>query len=101
MGVRALHWDPPAEAIAEAATHATEPSHCSYGPVRGPNISHSACLGAGAVHWGPPAEAIVDAAAHATHPSYSSYGPDEGMPELRAALQEKIEQDNGLTGVRT
>lgn len=54
---------------------------------------------AGAVHWGPPAEAIAEAAAHATDPSYSAYGPDEGLPELRAALQEKIERDNGLTGV--
>ena len=35
MGVGALHWDPPAEAIAEAATHATEPSHCSYVPDEG------------------------------------------------------------------
>ena len=54
---------------------------------------------AGAVHWGPPAEAIADAAANATDPSYSAYGPDEGLPELRSALQEKIEQDNGLSGV--
>ena len=56
-------------------------------------------LSAGAVHWGPPAEAIAEAAAHATDPSYSSYGPDEGLPELRAALQQKIERDNALTGV--
>ena len=54
---------------------------------------------AGAVHWGPPAEAIADAAANATDPSYSAYGPDEGLPELRSALQEKIERDNGLSGV--
>ena len=56
-------------------------------------------LSAGAVHWGPPAEAIAEAAAHATDPSYSSYGPDEGLPELRAALQQKIERDNALAGV--
>lgn len=54
---------------------------------------------AGAVHWGPPTEAIAEAASHATEPSYSAYGPDEGLPELRSALQEKIERDNGLTGV--
>ena len=57
------------------------------------------CVVAGAVHWGPPAEAIADAAANATDPSYSAYGPDEGLPELRSALQEKIERDNGLSGV--
>ncbi|CAL5224308.1 g6975 [Coccomyxa viridis] len=55
-------------------------------------------LAQGAVHWGPPAEAIAEAASHATEPSYSAYGPDEGLPELRSALQEKIERDNGLTG---
>lgn len=55
---------------------------------------------AGAVHWGPPAEAIAEAASHATEPSYSAYGPDEGLPQLRSALQEKIERDNGLAGVR-
>ena len=54
---------------------------------------------AGAVHWGPPAEAIAEAASHATEPSFSAYGPDEGLPELRSALQEKIERDNGLSGV--
>ncbi len=56
-------------------------------------------LRAGAVHWGPPVEAITEAAAHATESAYSSYGPDEGMPELRAALQKKIEDENGLRGV--
>lgn len=53
----------------------------------------------GAVHWGPPVEAIREAASHATEPSYSAYGPDEGLPELRSALQEKVERDNGLSGV--
>jgi aspartate/methionine/tyrosine aminotransferase len=70
-------------------------------PWRGPTHTKSACPSAGAVHWGPPTEAIADAAAHATDPSYSSYGPDEGIPELRAAVQEKIERNNGLAGVRT
>lgn len=53
----------------------------------------------GAVFWGPPQEAITEAAAHATEPMYSHYGPDEGLPELRAALQKKIEDENGLQGV--
>jgi aspartate/methionine/tyrosine aminotransferase len=30
---------------------------------------------------------------------YSHYGPDEGLPELRTALQRKIEDENGLRGV--
>lgn len=50
--------------------------------------------------WGPPREAIATAAEQACNdPAYSQYGPDEGMPELRAALQEKIEEQNGLQGV--
>ena len=56
-------------------------------------------LRAGAVFWGPPKGAIAEAVAHAHEPLYSAYGPDEGLPELRAALQRKIEQENGLRGV--
>lgn len=37
--------------------------------------------------------------AHAHEPLYSHYGPDEGLPDLRAALQRKIEEENGLRGV--
>ena len=59
-----------------------------------------ALLHAGAVFWGPPRGAIADAVAHAHEPLYSAYGPDEGLPELRAALQRKIEQENNLRGVR-
>lgn len=55
---------------------------------------------AGAVFWGPPKGAIAEAVAHAHEPLYSAYGPDEGLPELRAALQRKIEQENSLRGVR-
>jgi hypothetical protein len=55
---------------------------------------------AGAVFWGPPREAIAEAAERAcSDPAYSQYGPDEGMPELRAALQTKIKEQNGLHGV--
>ena len=49
--------------------------------------------------WGPPKGAIAEAVAHAHEPLYSAYGPDEGLPELRGALQRKIEQENGLQGV--
>ncbi len=49
--------------------------------------------------WGPPKGAIAEAVAHAHEPLYSAYGPDEGLPELRAALQRKTEQENGLRGV--
>jgi hypothetical protein len=55
---------------------------------------------AGAVFWGPPEAAISEAVAHAHEPLYSHYNADEGLPELRAALQRKVEQENGLRGVR-
>lgn len=58
-----------------------------------------ASLAQGAVFWGPPGEAISAAAEQACNdPAYSQYGPDEGMPELRAALLKKIEEQNGLQG---
>ncbi|KAK2080245.1 hypothetical protein QBZ16_000098 [Prototheca wickerhamii] len=38
------------------------------------------------------------AASLASEPSVSQYGPVEGMPELRAALQEKLARQNGLEG---
>ncbi|KAK9918752.1 hypothetical protein WJX75_006606 [Coccomyxa subellipsoidea] len=58
-----------------------------------------ASLAQGAVFWGPPREAIAEAAERAcSDPAYSQYGPDEGMPELRAALQTKIKEQNGLHG---
>lgn len=32
-------------------------------------------------------------------PALNQYGPDEGLPELRQVLREKLERENGLTGV--
>ncbi len=57
---------------------------------------------AGIVHWQPPAAALQRAAelVASGDPALSQYGPDEGLPELRQALREKLERENGLTGVR-
>lgn len=49
--------------------------------------------------WAPPEEAITDAAAHALEPPYSQYGSDEGISELRAALEQKVRDVNKLEGV--
>lgn len=58
-------------------------------------------LAQGAVYWSPPAETIAEAATLvAKSPKLcSSYGPDPGIPELRAALRKKVEQENKLSGV--
>ena len=41
----------------------------------------------------------MEAAAEAVHDAASSmYDTDEGLAELRAALQDKIERENGLHG---
>ena len=55
----------------------------------------------GAVFWAPPAEAITEAAAHALEPPYSQYGSDEGMLELRTALEQKVRNVNKLERVRS
>ena len=54
----------------------------------------------GAVFWAPPEEAITDTAAHALDPPYSQYGNDEGISELRTALEQKVRDVNKLEGVR-
>lgn len=56
----------------------------------------------GIVHWQPPAAALQRAAelVASGDPALSQYGPDEGLPELRQALREKLQRENGLTGVR-
>ena len=51
--------------------------------------------------WAPPKEAIAEAAAHALEPPYSQYGSDEGISELRAALEQKVRNVNKLEGVRS
>ena len=50
--------------------------------------------------WAPPEEAITNAAAHALDPPYSQYGNDEGISELRSALEQKVRDVNKLEGVR-
>ena len=55
---------------------------------------------AGQVYWGPPDQALKEAAAVVSDLETSRYNTDEGRPELRAALQAKIEKENGLQGVR-
>lgn len=55
-------------------------------------------LAQGVVHWPPPEEAVTSAAAMANSLAVHSYGPDEGLPELREALREKLRRQNGLEG---
>lgn len=57
-------------------------------------------LAQGIVHWQPPAVALQRAAelVASGDPALNQYGPDEGLPELRQALREKLERENGLTG---
>ena len=54
-------------------------------------------LAQGVTHWAPPAEALSAAAAAATSPEASRYCADDGLPELRAALVRKLEEENGMT----
>ncbi|KAG5410466.1 hypothetical protein IGI04_006785 [Brassica rapa subsp. trilocularis] len=54
-------------------------------------------LGFGVVHWQPPKKALDKVKDIVWDPIVSSYGPDEGIPELRHALQIKLRQENKLT----
>ncbi|KAL1522517.1 hypothetical protein AB1Y20_017504 [Prymnesium parvum] len=53
-------------------------------------------LAQGIVHWPPPAEALSAAQAAVLETTTSLYGADDGLPELRAALKEKVQKENGL-----
>ena len=62
-----------------------------------------ASLAQGIVHWSPPERAIraaadALAASGAARGAVHGYGPDDGLPELRAALAEKLRDENGLAG---
>lgn len=49
------------------------------------------------MHWQPPEKALDKVKEIVWDPMVSSYGPDEGIPELRLALQKKLLEENKLT----
>uniref|UniRef100_A0A0D6R1U3 Aminotransferase class I/classII large domain-containing protein n=1 Tax=Araucaria cunninghamii TaxID=56994 RepID=A0A0D6R1U3_ARACU len=53
-------------------------------------------LAQGVVHWQPPEHALGKVKDVIWHPSTSNYGADEGLPELRKALVEKLRRENKL-----
>ncbi|KAJ3694171.1 hypothetical protein LUZ60_009651 [Juncus effusus] len=54
-------------------------------------------LAQGVVYWQPPEEALNEVKEMVWDPSVSKYGADEGLPELREALLEKLRRENKLT----
>lgn len=56
-------------------------------------------LAQGVVHWRPPPQAIAALTQASGEESISSYGDDDGLPQLREALSEKLKVENGLEGV--
>lgn len=54
-------------------------------------------LAQGIVHWQPPAEALAKVRDSIPLPSTSNYGPDDGLPDLKAALMEKLRLENKLS----
>lgn len=57
-------------------------------------------LAQGVVYWEPPptvSEAINDAMKHPAQSQLHTYCPDEGLPELREALVDKLERENALS----
>jgi len=53
-------------------------------------------LAQGIVHWAPPPEALAAARASIDDPASCMYCADDGLPELRSALKEKLARENGL-----
>ncbi|KAL0826253.1 hypothetical protein Bca101_049930 [Brassica carinata] len=60
-------------------------------------LTNPMSLAQGVVHWQPPQKALDKVKDIVWDPIVSSYGPDEGIPELRHALQIKLRQENKLT----
>ncbi|WOL09197.1 hypothetical protein Cni_G17950 [Canna indica] len=53
-------------------------------------------LAQGVVYWQPPEEALQKVKDLVWDPSISRYGADEGLPELRQALIDKLQRENNL-----
>ena len=53
-------------------------------------------LGQGLVSYGPPPEALEALRRFGDDPDDHRYGPVEGQPELIAAIEEKLERENGI-----
>ncbi|XP_074570621.1 aromatic aminotransferase ISS1-like isoform X2 [Curcuma longa] len=53
-------------------------------------------LAQGVVYWQPPEQALEKVKELVWDPSISKYGADEGLPELRQALIEKLRRENNL-----
>lgn len=53
-------------------------------------------LAQGVVYWQPPKQALEKVQELVWEPSISRYGADEGLPELREALQKKLRDENKL-----
>ncbi|KAJ4957545.1 hypothetical protein NE237_024656 [Protea cynaroides] len=59
-------------------------------------VKDAMSLAQGVVYWQPPKQALEKVKEIVWEPSTSRYGADEGLPELREALVEKIRQENKL-----
>jgi aspartate/methionine/tyrosine aminotransferase len=53
-------------------------------------------LGQGVVSYGPPAEAIAAARSFGDAPAHHRYGPVEGLAGLVAAIEQKLQSENGI-----
>ncbi|CAF2060245.1 hypothetical protein Bca4012_100210 [Brassica carinata] len=60
-------------------------------------LTNPMSLAQGVVYWQPPQKALDKVKELVWDPAISSYGPDEGLPELRQALQKKLREENKLT----
>ncbi|XP_027167921.1 aromatic aminotransferase ISS1 [Coffea eugenioides] len=59
-------------------------------------VKDSISLAQGVVYWQPPKQALQKVQEIVGEPSVSRYGADEGLPELRKAIVEKMRQENKL-----
>ena len=57
-------------------------------------------LGQGVVGYGPPHGVTDRIARFGETPAHHLYQPDEGIPELRAAIAEKLSRENGIDSAR-
>lgn len=53
-------------------------------------------LGQGVAYYGPPQQAYDEIQKHIASPQLNAYGPVEGIPELTAALSNKLNQQNKI-----
>jgi aspartate/methionine/tyrosine aminotransferase len=87
------------KSMPETRSRRIDSVQCPIIPTIGEKISNTPgtiSLGQGVVYYGPPEQALNRISAFLENPDHHKYGAVQGLPELRAALAEKLGRENRI-----